>query len=303
MAANPLDPILESDRVLALARRHLPEPRRVTAVDESGGEARAYVIDGAFIFKTQRPHRVRPRTSLQKEALHLEMLASHSPELPVPRVLGYGRDHGVEYTVMTRMPGAAVRNTALTVQERAALLRELGRLLRRLHGLPVGALRDSGLFPGDDGPADVRGRIETELRRGVAALTEQRDEWTLPMSPEALATRALDLVGSIEAPPVVLHSNPGPEHVFVDERSHRLSGLIDFGDAYISHPAFDLRRWTAEEDRRSLLEGYGADEPLDDAFYRCWRAIAVAGLMNDVAFRPARWAQSLEALRSVAAEL
>lgn len=113
MAANPLDPVLDFDRVLALASRHVPAAHNVTAVDESGGEARTYVIDGTFIFKTQRPHRVRPRTSLQKESLHLKLLASHMPELPVPRVLGYGRDEGIEYTVMTRIPGTAVLNTAI----------------------------------------------------------------------------------------------------------------------------------------------------------------------------------------------
>lgn len=118
-----------------------------------------------------------------------------------------------------------------------------------------------------------------------------------------MAAKALEPLGAIEAQPVGLHSNPGPEHVFVDTSAKRLSGIIDFGDAYISHPAFDLRRWTEEEDRRELLAGYAADEALGDDFYTCWQAIAIAGLMNDMAFRPGRSVRSLDALRSIAPDL
>src|SRR5919202_2733864 len=96
---DPRDPVLDASVVLRLARRHLPSARAVTAVDESGGEARAYVIDADFIFKTQRPHRVRPRTSLEKEAFHLGQLATHAPELAVPRLLGYGRYESIEYVL------------------------------------------------------------------------------------------------------------------------------------------------------------------------------------------------------------
>lgn len=302
MTPHPQDPVLDFARAVRLARRHRPSAGAVTAVDESGGEARTYAIDDDLIFKTQRPHRVRPRTSLQKEALNLQLLASYMPELPVPRVLGYGREDDVEYTLMTRIPGSAVRNTNIAGHKRRVALLELGRLLRRMHRLPVGVLRDSGLFPGDQAPADTRARIETELRRVVESLAGLREAWTLSLSPEALAGRVLEPLGAIEAQPVGLHSNPGPEHVFVDS-SHQLSGVIDFGDAYISHPAFDLRRWTSEEDRQALLAGYAADEPLDDSFHLCWRAVAVAGLMNDVVVRPPRRSQSLDALRSIAAEL
>src|SRR5437879_11134525 len=105
---DPRDPVLDFRRVLALARQHFPAAHAVTDVDETGGEARAYVIDEGFIFKTQRPHRIRPRTSLAKETLHLEQLAKSAPEVSVPRVLGYGKDDDVEYILMTRVPGVAM---------------------------------------------------------------------------------------------------------------------------------------------------------------------------------------------------
>src|SRR5579872_3917297 len=110
---DPRDPVLDFNRVMELARRHVSSAQSVTDVDETGGEARAYAIDAAYIFKTQRPHRVRPRTSLEKEVIHLRELAQFAPEINVPRVLGYGREDDVEYILMTRMPGVTMRYVSI----------------------------------------------------------------------------------------------------------------------------------------------------------------------------------------------
>src|SRR5262245_15439062 len=120
------DPVLNDDLVLELARRHVPGATHVTEVDESGGEARAYLIDDATVMKTQRPHRLRPRTSLAKEAYLLDLLA---PTLTgrIPRLLGYDRvdtDQGiVEYLCMTRMRGVAARHITVETDARNAVLR------------------------------------------------------------------------------------------------------------------------------------------------------------------------------------
>jgi hygromycin-B 7''-O-kinase len=295
--ADPRDPVLNFPLVLELARRHLPDASAVTGVDESGGEARTYAIDENFIFKTQRPHRVRPRTSLEREAFHLAQLASNAPHINVPRVLGYGRAAGVEYTLMTRMPGVAMRYLSLEGEARAAVLRELGAALRGMHGLAVQPFRASGLFPGDDSRVATRIRLEGDLRRAVEAASAELAAWTLPVSPAVAAARIRDDLRLVDEQPVPLHSNPGPEHVFVDPATLRLTGVIDFGDAYLSHPALDLRRWGQPADRTALIAGYSAAGlPLSESFHANWRAISVAALMQDFATRPGRRAESLDAL-------
>ena len=55
------DPVLDSPTVLAIVRRHVPAAAAVTAVDESGGEARTYSIDDDLILKVQRPQQLRAR--------------------------------------------------------------------------------------------------------------------------------------------------------------------------------------------------------------------------------------------------
>jgi hypothetical protein len=99
--------------------------------------------------------------------------------------------------------------------------------------------------------------------------------------------------------PVPLHSNPGPEHVFVDPDTLHLNGVIDFGDAYLSHPALDLRRWAQPADRAALVDGYAAATPISTTFADNWRAISVAMLMPDYAMRPGRRTESLDGLRAL----
>ncbi len=296
-APDPRDPVLDSSLVLGLARRHHPSARAVTAVDETGGEARTYVIDEAFVLKTQRPHRVRPRTSLAKEVFHLDQLARCAPEVNVPRVLGYGREHQVEYILMTRMAGVAMRRVTLHATARAEVLRELGRTLRIMHGLDPTPFRESSLFPADQDTTATRQRLEDDLERAVEAASADRDGWTLPFSPPDAADYVRNDLQSIEDLPVPLHSNPGPEHVFVDPDEQTFTGVIDFGDAYLSHPALDLRRWAQRTDRAALMDGYTAGKPTSSSFEANWRVISVTMLMLDYAMRPSRRAESLDGLR------
>jgi hygromycin-B 7''-O-kinase len=287
---HAVDPILPDEVVLALARRHMPDASAVTEVDESGGEARAYLIDTDLVVKTQRPHRLRPRTSLAKEAYLLGTLAP-AMGARIPRLLGYDRTDTafgpVEYVCMSRMPGSAVRQTPISDAARIGLLAALGRLLRCQHAVPAG----SDLLPRDlDWPA-LRQRLEHGFGDIADALAQRPHTWTAPISADEairLALTALPVTGDWR--PVVLHSNPSPTHVFVDPATEQLTGLIDFGDAYASHSALDLHRWPAPADRILLRDAYldGAT-PADD-FDRVWTVAMVyadmAAIAHESAYAP-----------------
>ncbi len=267
------DPVLDPGLVLSLTRRHIPRADAVTQVDESGGEARVYVIDDGIIVKTQRPHRLRPRTSLAKEVAFLQALQPSGAS--VPEVLGYGKDESVEYTVMTRIPGVAVVHASLDAEARHNMLFELGRTLRSIHGIPQEPLRATDLFPVEDTPEAFSAHVSEALEDAVAHLREAEAPWDIPhLSPEQIAQLAVDALPRTTLRAAV-HSNPGPTHTFVDPISGAYEGLIDFGDAFISHPAWDLRRWNPTE-REALLAGYQADAPLDADFLQTYRIIAIA---------------------------
>jgi hygromycin-B 7''-O-kinase len=290
------DPVLPSGVVLELARRHVSADG-VTGIDESGGEARVYLVDHDVLVKTQRPHRVRPRTSLAKEAYLLDALAGTlHPYLP--RLLGYGRTdtaHGeVEYLCLSRVPGApaggqapggkapggkalggkALGGKALGGEARARFMTELAVLLRRLHSAAV----DDDRVPRDPGWAALRRRLEFEFEDVADAMPRRPPAWPLPLTMRELRRRVLPTLPSTGPyQPVLLHANPGPPHVFVDDE--RLSALIDFGDSYVGHPALDLHRWPDPADRMTLRDQYRGDAPAGDSFDRVW---SVAMILADV---------------------
>jgi hygromycin-B 7''-O-kinase len=257
------DPVLDEQTVLEAARRHAPQAGRLLQVDESGGEARAYHLEGDIVLKTQRPHRLRPRTSLAKEELVLRTLKTEGG-FPVPRVLGYGHVEGIEYLCLTRIPGTAVRHLDLTPPQRAAALQELGRTLRRLHQIDQSPLATSDLMPGDHEPLDLHTRFADAFER-LADTLDHTQGWDNALNVRTIATARLADTPT-DTPPVALHSNPGPEHTFAHADNGRFSGLIDFGDAYRSHPALDLCPWDDETDAHNLLAGYRSAGPLPESF-------------------------------------
>ena len=273
------DPVLSDALVLELVRRHVPGARSVAQVDESGGEARAYLVDDGIVLKVQRPHRRRPRTSLAKEA---QLLRELGPALGdrIPRPLGYDQldtDEGpVEYLCLSRVPGRAAGQLPLTPVARRRLVAELGPLLKRLHGARI----DPSATPVDADISALRRRLEYGFGDIVDAFTD-RTSAQLPMPLDELIGRVTDAVPTtLPHPPVVLHSNPGPTHVFVDPDSGRLTGLIDFGDSYASHPALDLHRWPDPADRLCLRDSYLDGEPADPSWHRMW---TVAMIHTDLA--------------------
>lgn len=296
------DPVLSDDLVLALVQRHVPGAQAVTGVDESGGEARTYAIDADLILKVQRPQQLRPRTSLAKEVFFLQQLESW-PDISVPRALGYGRDSTLlEYTVQTRMPGVAMRHASLGEQERAAVLFQLGRTLRRIHALPQTPFIENALFPGDRSFAAVQQRFREYFDELAEVFHTEGLSWPLQVSLEEIGERVLASLPENDER-VALHSNPYAEHIFVDPVAHTYLGLIDFGDAYIGHPAFDVRRWNRPAEREALLEGYTADAPVSAAFMATWRAVMVLTDVIVMAHYPDRAAQAADDLQHLLATL
>jgi aminoglycoside phosphotransferase (APT) family kinase protein len=267
------DPVLDSELVLELVRRHVPSVREVTGVDESGGEARTYMCDDDLVLKVQRPHQLRPRTSLEKEAFILREI-ERDPSIRVPRVLGYGREGSIEYVVLSRIPGIALNDSALQGEARVEVLLALGATLRRIHDLDQTVMAHSALIPGDIVPSDLLMRLtETfeDLRESLDVEGRTMDGIDL----DVVQQQCLSALPP-DGPIATLHSNPSAEHCFVDPDAGAFSGLIDFGDAYRSHPALDVRSWRSPEDSRHMLTGYASAAPIPSGFSNVWRAGIIA---------------------------
>src|SRR5215218_1910607 len=149
------DPLLPAELVRELAEPHLPSDLRLSdgmVVDESGGEGRVYLfnradVGGGVAVKTQRPHRLRPRTSLAKEAALLAALAGPLAGR-IPVLYGYDAVDTaagpVEFLVLSRVPGRAVVVGGVPEAARSALLREVADVLRAVHAIDAEHLRSAG---------------------------------------------------------------------------------------------------------------------------------------------------------------
>lgn len=268
------DPVLDPELVLSLVRRHVPSAKQMTAVDETGGEARTYYVDSDIVLKVQRPPQLRSWTSLEKEVRFLRQIEHDDPEIAVPRVLGYGREGNVEYTCMIRMSGDAAVRTPIPDAARSDMLRTLGRVIRRVHAINQVPLRESGLFPEEYTPEDLRASVAEDMNDLAKRFAESGKEWPGSLSAEDLSKKVIGRLSNV-AVPIALHTNPGPTHTFVDPLSGHFAGLIDFGDAYIGHPAFDLWQWGDPMDRNAVLAGYLESGPVDDGFWAVWDAAQV----------------------------
>jgi hygromycin-B 7''-O-kinase len=139
--------------------------------------------------------------------------------------------------------------------------------------------------------------VRATLAYAVQIIGDTPHLWPLGVSPADLASRALAaLPASVDL--VTLHSNPGPVHTFVRPDTLEFVGPIDFGDAYIGHPAFDWR-WPTHEDHVVILQGYGDDAPVTDAFMAAWRSGLILSDMAALATRPDRRPEALERLRDL----
>jgi hygromycin-B 7''-O-kinase len=198
---------------------------------------------------------------------------------------------------MTQMPGVPVLTVELIGVQRMNVLHQLGRTLRRIHSIPQAPFYDSALFPGNRTRDAFVERVRATLAHAVQVIRETPSLWRLSVSPEDLASRVLAaLPASVDL--VALHSNPGPVHTFVQSDTLEFIGLIDFGDAYISHPALDWR-WPTHADRVALLQGYCAETPATDEFMTAWRSALVLSDMSAFATRPEARPQALQRLRDL----
>lgn len=189
-------------------------------------------------------------TCFATEVAMLELLADIAA-VPAPRMLASGalfddapRWH---YIVTERLGGVALRDAKNARRDVAG---ELGQVVAELHRLSP--------------PAPLHGDL-AELR--AAAPQRARRFGHLP---ERLIEQIPDFLADALEADTLVHADLTEDHVFVKER--RLVGIIDWGDAMLADPYYELVPVFFDsigidpEARRAFLEGY--DWVVNDDFPR-----------------------------------
>ena len=209
----------------------------------------AYEVDGGLVVRAA----IGPAPG-NAEGRVLALVRDISP-LPVPEpLLALDREGVLVYRKLPGVPLLARRADLGRLDVRAVGAR-LGAFLTALHTAPVE--RFEGVVPrDDDAPEDwlaeareqyaaVVGAVPAQQRAGVEAFL------AAPPPPAA------DTLG-------LCHNDLGIEHVLVDPGTLALTGIIDWGDAAIGDPAYDLGLLLRDLGPRALaavLEAYAPASP------------------------------------------
>jgi hygromycin-B 7''-O-kinase len=207
--------------------------------------------------------------SHQTELEAYQVLNGH--DLPVPRLLADGRlfpdatgGWPWPFLILTQLSGATYAALAATLDRsaRQQIAGDLGRLLRRLHRLPLTGWR---LAP------DWRHFVALLEQRRAQAPQDHRRWGLLPAWHCDQLDGWLPDPGALvdtSRPPRFVHGDLHAGHVFLDRASGRLVGVIDFTDVYAGDPRYDLvalHFGTFQTDKALLaacLDGYGwPDQP------------------------------------------
>lgn len=242
-------------QVAAIAARHGLDaaPRQRFAA----GSVPVYAVGDAHVVKLFPPgQEVYWRT--EQDALRA--VEGRLP-VPTPRLDAAETHCDGHYLLMARLPGQPLDEVWAEVpaSDRAALMDEVGALLRALHQIPVAGLET--LTP--DWPAFVAAQ-----RAGCAARQAQRgltSPWVEQIEP---------FLAEVDLPPprspALLHTEVMQAHLHVARgpEGWRLSGLLDFEPAMVGDAEYELASvavFVAEGDpalfARVLEVRYGALDP------------------------------------------
>jgi hygromycin-B 7''-O-kinase len=179
-------------------------------------------------------------------------------DLPIPRFYKAGEDSGWTFIMMSRLPGVTLEQVwpRLPDADKIAILTDIGRIMARVHAVPVGGLHDLPPLWSDFFPMQLQKCRARHERLGMP-------RWFVDAVDAFVQANLRLLPRDFEA--VILTGEYTPFNLLVPDQSHvnAIGGMIDFGDAMVGYREYDLLGpWLFSCEGRAdfvkaLLTGYG----------------------------------------------
>lgn len=241
-------PRLTAHELAVIAREAMPG-RPITSVRilGQGEDNTAVVINRRFILRIPKNRRVAGM--IRREARLLAALRRRLPiQVPAPeRVGGLRSLDGWPVLLYRRIPGSGVSWSRLSPGAYRGLIHDLRPILGQLASFPARLSSQLGV------PGRTAGEWRTEmrgfhryLRRAVFPLIPTDDRAEL----EARLSGFTENDANFQFRPTLLHTDLHSEHVLW--AGHRVSGVIDWGDAEVGDPAREFAQWAAHFGTRDV---------------------------------------------------
>ncbi|MFC6083263.1 phosphotransferase family protein [Sphaerisporangium aureirubrum] len=222
-------PPTEQD-VLDVVRAHLPGvPARSVALLGEGMDNVAYEVGGELVVRYGKDPSARVDLIARETGL-LRVVAEISP-LPVPTPVF--TDLGRGCWAYAKLPGVPLLSLPPSARaaRTTAIAAVLGGFLAALHAVPAG--RVASLAGRDDDPLVTWRDEAAELHPSVGDV--------IPAAHRGAVEAFLTAPPPDDAPSLVFsHNDLGIEHVLMDPATGAVTGVIDWTDAALTDPAYDL---------------------------------------------------------------
>jgi aminoglycoside phosphotransferase (APT) family kinase protein len=219
----------------------------VELLDE-GWDFQVFEVDERWLFRF--PKRESGVVKLNMERKLLSSLGEWV-SLPVPNYEYFCESHeslSRPFAGYRKLPG--IPGDISKMVDRHEVARQLGVFLARLHTYPVSKAREAGVPEARNLVIHWRGKSCEQLR-GLDGLNVNL----------GLLRRYLEneTPEQFEGAASLVHSDLWALHILIDNRSGRVSGIIDWGDTVIGDPAIDfagLYTWYGEGWLENVLTHY-----------------------------------------------
>jgi aminoglycoside 2''-phosphotransferase len=213
--------------------RGVPELRGATIIALGEGmDNWAFLVGNELVFRFAKHPDAGRR--LDREVTLLPRVAPRL-NLPIPRIEYVGRQtsSGVAFVGHRLIRGVPLP-AGLTGSRRARAARDIADFLAHLQAVPIAEARDWGV-PDDDprpGYTEDLDRARSEIYPLVEPFIRDHVE---RLFETYFADEAL-----LDYEPALLHADLAPEHIRFSVEEGRIAGIIDWGDASIGDPDYEL---------------------------------------------------------------
>jgi aminoglycoside phosphotransferase (APT) family kinase protein len=219
--------------------------------NDIGDDHEVVILDDRWVFRFLRPGRGR-RDLFAGERRLLDALAGRTPfAIPAYAYVSQAGDFG-GYRLIEGDELTVERFAALAAAARTKILNQLAVFLREVHATaPATIANAAGVVPHEWSGGQFRDRWVSERRAMIADIAP------------ALIGRADRFYDALAAMPppareVLTHGDLSADHMLLAPAGDRLAGVIDFGDACLGDPAYDLAFFFAygEKPARQIVRLY-----------------------------------------------